>query len=94
MKAGVPYGTLLGPVTFLVHINDFRTDCDLTKYVDDAIMWEVCEYPGIDSDIQVAADQTTIQTDINNKIENTVKTKEMVIYFGLERTHTAPSKNW
>ncbi len=56
MKACVQHGTLLGPVTFLMHINELRTDCNMTKYVDDAAMWEVCEYTGVDSDIQVATD--------------------------------------
>ncbi len=45
-------------------------------------MWEVCESTGVDSDIQVAADQATIWTDQNNMITNTDKTKEIVIYFG------------
>ncbi len=60
IKAGVLHCTLFGPVTFLMHINDLRTDCNMAKYVDDATMWEVCEYTGVDSDIQIAADQATI----------------------------------
>ncbi len=81
MKAGVPQGTLFGSVTFLMHINDLSTDCDMTKYVDDATMWEVCEFTGVDSNIQVAADQATIWTD-QHMITNTDKTEDIVIYFG------------
>ncbi len=36
MKAAVPLCTLLGPITFLMHINDLTIDCDMTKYVGDA----------------------------------------------------------
>ncbi len=54
----------------------------MTKYVDDARMWEVCEYTGVNSDFQGAADQATIWTDQNSMITNTDKTKEIVIYFG------------
>ncbi len=78
----VAQGNLLGPVTVLMHINDLKTDCDMTKYVDDTTMWKVCEYTGVDSDIQVAADQATIWTNQNNMITNTDKTKEIMIYFG------------
>ncbi len=48
---------------------------------DDATMWQMWENTGIDSDIQVAADQATLWTD-KNMITNIDKTKEMVIYFG------------
>ncbi len=42
MKTGVPLGTLVGSTTFLVHINDFRRDYDMAKYVDDATVWGRC----------------------------------------------------
>ena len=35
INAGVPRGTLFGPVEFIVHINDLRTRLPLYKYVDD-----------------------------------------------------------
>ncbi len=58
-------------------INDLRTDCDMTKYVDDAIMWEVCEYTGVDSDIQVAADQTTTWTDQTTSSQTQIKPRKL-----------------
>ncbi len=42
----------------------------------------MCEYTGVDSDIQVAGDQGTIWTNQNNMITNTDKTKQIMIYFG------------
>ncbi len=50
-------------------------------------MWEVCECIGVDSDVQVAADEATIWNDQNNMIIITDKTKEIVIYFG-QQEHT------
>ncbi len=58
-----------------MHINDLRTDCDMKKYVDDATMCEVCGNTGVDSDIQVAADQATIWIDKSNMMTNTDKIK-------------------
>ena len=55
MNAGVPQGTLLGPSTFLLHINDLKTDCHSIKYVDDTTIWEACNKNGDDSHIQHVA---------------------------------------
>ena len=82
LKAGVPQGTLLGPVSFLVHINDLKTTCNTVKYVDDTTIWEACHHTGADSIIQKASDQAAKWTDKNNMQLNTDKTKEMNISFG------------
>ena len=79
---GVPQGTLLGPTGFLVHINDLQTVCNTCKYVDDSSVWEVCEYGGRDSNLQIATDQAVEWAKKNNMKLNSDKTKEMLIYFG------------
>ena len=82
VRAGVPQGTLLGPTSFLLHINDLQTICKATKYVDDASIWEECNYNGKDSKLQMAADQASEWSLNNNMLINTEKTKELIIYFG------------
>ena len=89
MNAGVPQGTLLGPLTFLIHINDLNTDCSSIKYVDDTTLWEACSLSGNDSCIQHATDQALQWCNNNNMKINTDKTKEMIVYFG-KKTHTLP----
>jgi hypothetical protein len=81
INAGVPQGTLLGPSTFLLHINDLQTECHAVKYVDDTTIWETCDKRGQNSRIQNAANQTYEWCQSNNMKINTDKTKEMLINF-------------
>jgi len=82
MKAGVPQGTLLGPICFLIHINDLKTVVHDIKYVDDSSLWEKCQRSGKDSQLQEATNQALEWTDKNNMMINTDKTKYMEIYYG------------
>ena len=88
--AGVPQGTLLGPVCFLLHINDLHTDTSNVKYVDDTTIWESCNIDGANSKIQAAADQAATWSSQNNMLLNTDKTKEMSIYFGRKPPQITP----
>ena len=82
INAGVPQGTLLGPVCFLLHINDLKTHCDSVKYVDDTTIWESCSTDISTSNIQTAANDAVLWCKQNNMKLNIDKTKEMTIYYG------------
>ena len=60
INAGVPQGTVLGPVGFLVHINGLHTTCNSTKYMDDTTFWESCSVDCSDSLLQMATDQAWV----------------------------------
>lgn len=81
INAGVPQGTLTGPVGFLLHINDLQTICNILKYVDDSSIWEVCAADCHDSQIQVASDQASTWSARNHMVANIDKTKEMAVTF-------------
>jgi hypothetical protein len=80
VKAGIPQGTLLGPVTFLIHINDLQPGLDTVKFVDDTTLWEACDIQDA-GHLQQAADKVLEWTDANKMQLNVDKTKEMVISF-------------
>jgi hypothetical protein len=82
INAGVPQGTLLGPTTFLLQINDLQTEANTCKYVDDTTIWEVCDVDGSNSCLQRAAEQAEVWSTKNGMQLNCAKTTEMLINFG------------
>ena len=90
INAGVPQGTLFGPVGFVIHINDLQTCLPTFKYVDDSTLWEVCSANATDSVLQRAATEAVQWSNDNLMSVNCDKTKELLISFARSKPDIPP----
>ena len=84
VNAGVPQGTKLGPILFIIMINDFELTSPNTnhwKYVDDVTMSETVNRNELISTLQSDLDAIETWTKNNNMKLNGIKCKEMIISF-------------
>ena len=55
LNVAMPQGFWLGPLTFLVLIDDLHVDCLIHKYVDDTTLTELFHNNGDQSDMQICS---------------------------------------
>ena len=89
LNGGVPQGTRLGPLLFLVMVNDLRPALPMVKYVDDVTLYSTGKLNAStnQNNLQQAADHCLSWATNNNMNINTGKTKEMVIQFSKKETN-------
>ena len=86
--AGVPQGTKLGPLYFLVMVNDLTCEAPLYKYVDDCAVTETIKKCHLESsNLQCEIDYVNNWSIDNNLKINVKKTKE----FHISTTHVPHS---
>jgi len=78
MSAGMPQGSYLGPLTFVILIDSLRPTRMTHKYVDDTTLTEFMSKSGV-SCMQAHVDELVQQSTDTVMIVNARKTKEMLI---------------
>ena len=96
MKCGVPQGSILGPLVFLVYINDqskYLGECRTSLYTDNtAVYYSSSSYVDVMLALRIEADNLTQWLRVNKLTLNVAKTKYML--FGTKRKldHIQPMK--
>ena len=80
---GVPQGSILGPLLFLMFINDLPLHTDMVNtdlYADDTTLYDIGNsHQTIESNLQTALDSLANWCKCNGMLINTTKTKVMLI---------------
>ena len=76
LKGAMPQGSWLGPLAFLVLIDDLSTGCPLHKYVDDTKLSELVQPKELDTHILTYLADLLTWAALNGMEINTSKTKK------------------
>ena len=75
----MPQGSRLGPLSFLVLIDDLEVGCLVHKFVGDTTLTELLDNRTKQSNMQSCFDRLLTWSDENDMVVNFNKTKEMVM---------------
>jgi len=75
----MPQGSWLGPLSFLVLIDDLSAGCPVYNYVDDSILSEVLQPKSSDADMYTFFIHLLKWTESNDMQLNASETKEMIL---------------
>jgi hypothetical protein len=79
LNGAMPQGSWLGPLCFLVLIDDLSVDCPVHKYVDDTTLSELLQSKHQHSSMPSFLDHLLSWADSNRMEINATKTKEMIL---------------
>ena len=90
LNGGTPQGTLFGPKSFIVHVDDFKPPDVLDiVYVDDTTLCSTSTEPNC-SDLQTSADYASNWANANDMKINAKKTHSMVFDFSRQPRNFEP----